>query len=311
MTHKRETKIKSNYDDLELGVTVMTPDPAQPPKGILQIVHGMAEHRRRYEDFMRYVARQGYVVVIHDHRGHGDSIRSDDDLGYFYQGGATAMIEDAHQVTQYIKAEYPGLPLVLLGHSMGSLVARCYMKKYDFEVNGLVVCGSPSRNLAVRAGRMLVRLLTIVKGERHRSKLVSDLLNRNFSQRFPNEGSENAWIVSDPAVVAAYDADEKSGFTFTLNGYEALLSLSLMTYSRKGWERQNLAAPILFIAGADDPCIISAQDFAKAVDFMREVGYADVKSKLYSEMRHEILNEKGKQQVWEDVVKFCAHARRK
>lgn len=303
MVQKLETKIKSNADGLELGVTIMVSD--QAPRGILQVVHGMAEHRKRYEDFMRYVAEQGYVVVIHDHRGHGESIAKEDDLGYFYQNGAQAMVEDIHQVTEYIKEKYPELPLVLLGHSMGSLAVRCYMKKYDNEVNGLVVCGSPSRNLAVRIGRALVRLLMIFKGDHYHSKFVSNLFNRNFSKRFSNEGSENAWIVSDPAVVAAYDADEKSGFMFTLNGYEALLTLSLATYSKKGWEKQNLGVPIFFIAGADDPCIISAKDFTKAVDFMRKVGYKDVKSKLYPGMRHEILNEKGKQQVWEDVVKFC------
>ncbi len=303
MVQKLDMKITSNADGLELGVTIIVPERA--PRGILQVVHGMAEHRRRYEDFMRYVAEQGYVVVIHDHRGHGDSIAKAEDLGYFYRNGAEALVEDVHQVTGLIKAKYPNLPLVLLGHSMGSLAVRCYMKKYDYEVSGLIVCGSPSRNLAVRMGRALVRLLTIFKGGHYHSKMVSNLFNRNFSKRFPNEGSENAWIVSDPAVVAAYDADEKSGFTFTLNGYEALLSLSLATYSKRGWMRQNLAAPIFFIAGAEDPCIISVKDFTKAVDFMRKIGYTDVKSKLYPGMRHEILNERAKQQVWADVAEFC------
>lgn len=300
MTQNSETTLISNHDGLALGVTIIAPDAK--PRGILQIVHGMAEHRRRYYDFMKFCAEQGFVVVIHDHRGHGDSIKDSGDLGYFYEDGARGMIDDAHQVTEYIKSKYPGLPLTLLGHSMGSLVVRCYLKQYDQDIDQLVVCGSPSKNLAVRAGRVLVRAMMAFRGGHYRSKFITNLFNRNFSKRFPDEGSENAWIVSDPAVVAAYDADEKSGFAFTLNGYEALLTLSLNTYSKKNWQLHHPDLPILFIAGAEDPCIISHKDFYKAVDFLRKVGYKDVKSKLYPGMRHEILNEKDKQLVWNDVV---------
>lgn len=302
MTQRTETTIKSNHDGLELGLTIIRPD--QPPRSILQIVHGMAEHRRRYYDFMEFCAKQGLVTIIHDHRGHGDSIQNHQDIGYFYHNGAQGMINDVHQVTEYIRTQYPDLPLTLLGHSMGSLVVRCYLKQYDQDIDRLIVCGSPSKNLAVRAGRALVRTLKLFRGDHYRSNLVSNLFNRNFSKRFPNEGSINSWIVSDPAVVAAYDADEKSGFNFTLNGYENLLTLSLMTYSKHGWQLHHPDLPILFIAGADDPCIISHKDFQKAVSFMNKVGYRDVESKLYPGMRHEILNERDKQLVWDDVTSW-------
>lgn len=301
MIERKELKLTSQHDRLELGVTIIAPEQ---PRGILQIVHGMAEHRRRYYDFMEYCAERGFVTIIHDHRGHGDSLKDSDDLGYFYENGAQGMIEDVHQITEYIRAMYPTLPLTLLGHSMGSLVVRCSLKQYDQAIDKLIVCGSPSKNLAVRAGRALVRAMTKVKGGHFRSKFVGNLLNRNFSKRFPNEGSENAWIVSDPAVVAAYDADAKSGFIFTLNGYETLLTLSLETYSKKGWQVQHPELPIFFIAGAEDPCIISQKDFDKAVNFLRERGYEQVQSKLYPGMRHEILNEKGKLEVWQDVVEW-------
>ncbi len=302
MVTRQEFRITSNHDSLDLGVSLFIPEH---PQAILQIVHGMAEHRFRYYDFMEFCAAQGFVIIIHDHRGHGDSVKSSQDLGYFYEHGVDGVVADVHQITEYIKSQYPGLPLTLLGHSMGSLIARCYAKQYDYELNRLIICGSPSKNLAARAGRALVRAIKLFRGDRYRSRLVSNLFNRNFSKRFPNEGSENSWIVSDPAVVAAYDADPKSGFNFTLNGYEALLSLSLETYRKKGWQLQNPTLPILFIAGSDDPCIISHRDFAKAVNFMRKVGYTDVRSRLYPGMRHEILNEIGKQDVWQDVVDFA------
>ncbi len=299
MIQKLETTLKSQHDGLVLGVTVFVP--AGQPRGILQIVHGMAEHRRRYYDFMTFCAQQGLIAVIHDHRGHGDSIQNGQDLGFFYQDGATGMIEDTHQITEYIRAQYPELPLVLLGHSMGSLVVRCYMKQYDRDVDGLIVCGSPSKRIGARAGRLLVRTMKLFRGEHHRSKFVSDMMNNMLAKPFLSEGSVNAWIASDPAVVAAFDADPKSGFTFTLNGYEALMTLSIATYSSRGWHVQQPNVPIIYIAGEQDPCIINVKDFQKAVNFMRSRGYHRVESKLYPGMRHEILNEKGKQQVWQDV----------
>lgn len=300
MIQKIETMLKSKHDGLALGVTIFVP--RSKPRGILQLVHGMAEHRRRYYDFMEFCARQGLIVAIHDHRGHGDSIQDPNDLGFFYKEGAKGMISDAHQVTEYLKSEYPGLKLTLLGHSMGSLVVRCYMKQYDQAVDGLIVCGSPSKQVGARAGRLLVRAMKLFLGGHYRSKLVSNALNDRLAKRFLSEGSVNAWIASDPAVVAAFDADEKSGFIFTLNGYEALMTLSIDTYNPKGWQVQHPDVPIFYIAGEEDPCIISIKDFQKAVNFMRGRGYYNIKSKLYPNLRHEILNEKGKQKVWDDVL---------
>lgn len=299
MIKRQEFTIKSNHDNLDLGVTMIVPEH---PRGLLQIVHGMAEHRRRYYDFMEYCAEQGLAVIIHDHRGHGDSIKAENDLGYFYEDGARGMIDDAHQVTEYFKNQFPGLPLTLLGHSMGSLVVRCCMKTYDADVDGLIVCGSPSKRFGVGAGKLLVRLLQLVQGDRHRSKFVSNTFNNLLAKKYLHEGSVNSWIASDPAVVAAYDADKRNGFTFTLNGYENLFTLSAETYSPKGWQMHHPDLPIFFIAGADDPCIIGPQDFQKAVNFMRTRGYQNVSDKLYPGLRHEILNERGKQEVWNDVV---------
>lgn len=296
-----ETIIKSQHDGLELGILLRVPEQ---PKGIIQLVHGMAEHKERYIPFMEYLAGQGYVVIIHDHRGHGASRRAEDDYGYFGENGVQGLIDDAHQVTQYVRERFPELPLVLLGHSMGSLVVRCYMKQYDLSVDGLIVCGSPSKRLGAGAGVAVVKLLKALKGERHRSDLVNKMAFGGYNKRFKDAVSPNAWIVSDPAVVAAYDADPRDGFVFTLNGFEVLFSLIKKTYSPKGWRMQNPKVPIWFIAGEDDPCIMSAKKFGQAVEFMRARGYQDVKSKLYPGMRHEILNEIGKEAVWKDINDF-------
>lgn len=296
---QEEFTIKSRHDKLELGVSLRIPEH---PRGILQIVHGMAEHRERYYDFMNYCAKHNLIVMIHDHRGHGASAKIESDYGYFGKDGVNGLISDVYQITGYLRQRFPELPLTLFGHSMGSLIVRCYMQTHDADVDGLIVCGSPSKRLGAGAGKLLAEFLQIFRGERYRSNFINSLAFGNYSKKFPGSKSPNSWIVSDPAVVEAYDADSRDGFVFTLNGFATLFNLIKHTYRKSGWQMQNPSAPIFFVAGADDPCIISAQDFAKAVNFMRTRGYRDVESKLYPRMRHEILNEIGKEEVWADVV---------
>jgi len=311
----KEFTLKSQHDSLALGVSLRIPEY---PVGILQLVHGMSEHRERYHAFMDYCAKRGFVVIIHDHRGHGASVKSTADYGYFYANGARGIVDDVHQITLYVRERFPDLPLTLLGHSMGSLIVRCYTKKYDADINRLIVCGSPSKRFGAGAGLLAVKLLQILKGERHRSPLVQKLsfsgYNEKSAQLARQNGetvsltehypSPNSWVVSDPEIVAAYDADTRDGFTFTLNGFATLFRLMHEAYNKSGWQVTQPDLPIFFIAGANDPCIISAKDFDKAVDFMRHRGYHNVKSKLYPGMRHEILNERHKLQVWQDVLDF-------
>ena len=126
MGAKYEAYIESEADGLDISVLAVVPDET-PYKGILQLVHGMSEYKERYLPFMEYMAKKGYVCVIHDHRGHGKSVRSKEDLGYMYGGGADAMLQDIHTVNCLIKDHFPGIPLILFGHSMGSLAVRAYL----------------------------------------------------------------------------------------------------------------------------------------------------------------------------------------
>lgn len=298
---REELTIKSNYDGLKLGVSIRTPEK---PIGIIQLVHGMAEHRERYHDFMEYCASAGFVTIIHDHRGHGDSAASSQNYGYFGPDGADTIVEDVHQLTEFIRDRHPGLPLTLFGHSMGSLVVRCYLKKYDRDLDALIVCGSPSKRFGSELGVATAKFLQLFQGDHHRSNFVNNLAFGDYNKKFTDATSPNSWIVSDPAVVAAYDADEKSGFTFTLNGFATLFTLMNRAYSKQGWLVERPDLPVFFVAGADDPCIIDARHFHSAVSFLRSRGYHHVTSKLYPHMRHEILNEPGKSEVYSDLLTF-------
>lgn len=298
---REEFTIKSTHDGLDLGVSLRVP---KEPRGILQLVHGMAEHRERYHDFMDYCAEHGFIVLIHDHRGHGASVESESDYGYFGENGLEGIISDVHQMTEYLKKRFPGLPLILFGHSMGSLIVRCYVQEYDADIEGLIVCGSPSKRVGSGAGKLVAEVLQLFRGDHHRSNFINRLAFGGYNKRFTDIASPNSWIVSDPAVVEAYDADSRDGFVFTLNGFVVLFGLIQRAYRKKGWKMQNPALPIFFIAGADDPCIISRQDFLKAVNFMRERGYKNIQHRLYPGMRHEILNEIGKEAVWSDIISW-------
>ena len=145
MSIKYEGSFLSEADALEISVLCLMPEAGVHPRAIVQLVHGMSEYKERYIPFMEYLTSKGYISVIHDHRGHGKSVKDEADLGYFYDNSGKAIIEDVHQVTTWMKERYgKELPYHLFGHSMGSLVVRCYLKKYDNELDSLIVCGSPS-----------------------------------------------------------------------------------------------------------------------------------------------------------------------
>lgn len=295
-----QTVIKSPCDQLPLSVLAIHPDHPEKAAGIVQLVHGMAEHKERYIGFMEFLAAHGYISVIHDHRGHGKSVRRTSDLGYFYGAGADGLIEDTAAVTRYIKDERSDLPVFLIGHSMGSLAVRAYTKRYDDQISGLIVIGSPSKKSGVRAGLLLAKLIRLLRGGRH----VSLLMDRIASPRAKDSGSPSkaSWICSEEAVVYAYDMDALCGFTFTVDGFIGLIQLMIDTYDKKGWQMKKASLPVHFASGAEDICLINENHLKASVDFMKKVGYQNVTSQLYGGLRHEILNERDKELVFQDLL---------
>lgn len=290
----------SQADGLRISVLACVPD-REPYRGIVQLVHGMSEHKERYLPFMEYLGEHGYITVIHDHRGHGKSVQKQEDLGYMYGGGAEAMLQDIHTVNRRIREKFPDLPLILFGHSMGSLAVRAYAADHDNCIDMLIVCGSPSNNPARGFGVVVAKAEKLILGGRHKSKLLEMLSFGSFAARFPKEHDREAWICSDETVRKEYHESELCGFTFTDDAYLALFALMKKAYDIKNWKCTNRKMPVLFLSGAEDPCIGNVRKFAKAVQAMRSAGYLDVKGKLYPGMRHEILNERDKYQVYHDI----------
>lgn len=297
-----KVKISSKRDGLLLELLVG--HPAAPAAGVVQILHGMCEHKERYIPFMEYLNSHGLVAVIHDHRGHGKSVRSRYDLGYMYGQGGEGLVEDARCVTSYIRHRFAGLPLVLFGHSMGSLAARAYCKRYDKDLKGLILCGQPARNPALPLGILTAETLKLVRGEHFRSRLLEMMTFGPFAAKFWREGRKFAWICSRKEVAAEYEDSPLCGFNFTVDGYLALFGLMKEAYSRKNWNCSSPHVPVLFTGGEEDPCMGSRRKFARTVMSFREAGYDRIYCRRYPGMRHEILNETERMKVYRDICRF-------
>ena len=311
MIRKTEYTHVSGTDGLELSVLRIEPDSAADVCGIVQLVHGMSEYKERYADFMTYLAKKGYICVIHDNRGHGKSVKDPEDLGFMYEGGYEALIEDVHELTleikQYAKelCQDKELTYTLLGHSMGSLIVRCYIRKYDADIDRLCILGCPSQLGGMRPGLAVAEALSLIEGEKSRSSIMDGIVFGAVDiNRFSNEGIENAWLNTDRESVEKYNEDPGCGFKFTLNGYANLIKLSMLTYKKDGFEMNNKELPIRFFSGSDDIFGISRKDIAKAMRLLKHAGYENVRGRIYPGMRHEILNEPKKKYVYRDILKF-------
>lgn len=295
-------EIKSKYDNLKIKGIIVKPE--KEIKGLFFISHGMCEEKSRYYDFMKYLADNEYVAIAYDHRGHGESIKDKDDLGYFYDETGESIVEDLHDVIEHFKRKYPKTKTTLFGHSMGSLVVRNFIAKYDDMIDELIVCGSPSKNKLTWLGLLTAKILKKRKGEKYRSEFLEKLTTGRYDKVFKSEPEKNCWLSRDKHVVKLYNEGELTGFNFTTNGYINLFKLLKNTYKKKNYEVKNKDLKIFFIAGSNDPVIKNKEEWTKSVEFMKTLGYTDVYKKLYKEMRHEILNEIGHQEVYEDILDF-------
>ena len=280
--------LQSNFDNLPLHATVY--EPSGEKKGILQILHGMCEYKERYKEFMEFFAQNGYVVACHDQRGHGDSVLKEEDRGYFYETSGEAIVEDAAQVTRVLKEKYPNLPVILFGPSMGSMVARCYLRGYGNQIDKLIVSGSPSKNPLAGVAIALTKTIAFFRGKRYRSKFLAYVSTGKGNAKFKGE-QKGAWLSKNRENIEEFYTNPKGRFRFTCNGFENLFRLMKQTYNKKGLAPANPALPIHFVSGGDDPVLVNEVEWLKSIEFLREAGFENVSGKLYQGMRHEIHNE--------------------
>lgn len=294
-------KMRSAYDDLDISVMVVRPEGA--PRAVVQVVHGLCGCKERFLPFMEFMANKGVACVAGDHRGHGASVKSVDDLGYMYDGGYRALVDDMRMVTNWAHNEFPDIPLYMVSHSMGSMAARVYVKENDSGIDGLVVCGSPSWNPMSVVGLFLSGLMCRLGMSHMRMGLIQKMTSSVYSRRFASEGYQ-AWTCSDPEERMRLADNPLCNFDLTANGSYNLLSLMRETYNDSPWVVTNPTLPVVFISGEDDPVMVSEKKFHKSAQNLCDRGYVNVTSAIYPAMRHEVLNEIGKEEVWNDILDF-------
>lgn len=294
-------KVISDFDGIDLQGLLYEPNAKK--RGLVLILHGMCEHKGRYESFMKFLCTYGYVAVCYDQRGHGDSVKTKEDRGYFYDRTGEGIVKDVSSVVQYLKTQYPDLPIALFGHSMGSLIARCYLQNYDDTIDKALICGTPKKNKYAGVGIFVARCISMLKGDRYRSKTLTYVSVGKGDKRFKKEG-KSAWLCRNPKLRECYRADEKGQFLFTANGFENLFRLLRQTYKKKAYALKNPDLPIFFLSGEHDPVMDMQEDWADAVNIMPKIGYQNVSGKLYAGMRHDLINDYGYPEVRDDILAF-------
>lgn len=278
----------------------------QKPKAIVQISHGMCEYVGRYEDFAEFMVQNGYAVCGNDHLGHGATAQNEADLGFFGEkDGLQNLLQDLYTMNRKAAERYPGVPLILLGHSMGSFLARLYAAQYPQSISALVLSGTGGKRFGSGFGLALTSLLGAIRGKRYRSAAVTRLVQSGYNKRIKNPQSPNDWISSDTALVAKYNADTHCTFQFTVSAYHTLIS-ALKRCNTAAWAKSIPSAlPVYLFSGDADP----VGDYGKGVRsvylLLKNAGVQDLQIKLYAGGRHEMLNETNKQRAYDDVLQWC------
>ena len=275
------------------------------PRGVVQVIHGMAEHVERYDALARLFASRGFVVCGDDHAGHGASCDPDSYGCLPARGGAEALVADEHTlrrlVTERVGADAPYL---LLGHSLGSYIARVYLAEHGEGLAGVVLSGTGTLPVAVSwAGHALARLTCAVRGEKYRSKLLDGMGVGGYARAVPGPtGCE--WLSHNEKNVATYVADPSCGFMFSAGGYAAVTKLTARACSLAWARRAPYDVPLLFVSGAEDPVGDNGRGVRAAAELARRAGQMHVDVRIYEGMRHEIFNEVDSGRVMADVLSW-------
>lgn len=275
-------------------------------KAILQISHGMQEFIDRYDNFASFLCDHGFLVTGNDHLGHGGSINSEDDWGFFAENdGNRALLDDLYELTKLTKKKYPNVPYFLLGHSMGSFYARQYICEHGDELKGAIIMGTGHQPLpVVKAGMQACKLFALGKGWRYRSKAVEAMAFGSYNKKFEPAETDKEWLTKDRNIINWYINEPRCSYKFTLNGYYNMFMGISRLHDKNLLNRIPKDLPIIFVSGQDDPVGDFGKGVQAAFDSVKEAGCKNVEMKLYPNDRHEILNELDKEIVYDDLYNW-------
>ncbi len=276
------------------------------PRAVLQISHGICEHIGRYDTYARFMARHGFIVVANDHLGHGKSYQEDERRGFFaLEDGWMTVVEDMHLLYQLTHEQFPRLPYFMLGHSMGSFLARTYVIRHQNNLSGVLISGTGQPAAATLIfGIKLTERLMESRGPMHRSNQVTALCFGTYNRHFMPMRTLHDWLSRDELLIDAHIADEMCNFTPTVTMYRDMFSGMRYMSSSHNLDRMQKDLPVLFFSGSMDPVGEEGTGVQRSVISFIEAGCQDISLRMYPGGRHEMLNEINRDEVYDDILRW-------
>lgn len=284
-------------------------DNVESPKGIVQIIHGMAEHGKRYEDFALFLNRQGYIVYADDHRAHGKTAKKVERIGKMKSSDFMRIVQDEIEISEMIKKKYK-LPLYLVGHSFGSFITQRYIIERSDLTEKVVLVGSGSaRRFQSTVMSWLSNVMVWLKGEYYCSPFLEKCVLGSFDKRIPDAKTPYDWVCKNEEVLEKYSQDPFCGAVFSIGYYNGLAINFKKMYTSKFLSKIKSDLPIFIVAGSEDPVGEYGKALERLILLYKKNGIRNVHSKFYEGMRHEILNEQGKREVYNDIHHFLTNTK--
>ncbi len=280
--------------------------PEGEPKAVVQIAHGIAEHIERYAEFMEFLAANGYVAVANDHLGHGKSISEPDQQGFFAEKeGWDYVVADMDRLRDRMKSEYPHIPYIFFGHSMGSFLTRTYLIKHPDKYDAAIISGTGHQSKAlVLSGLAMAKAFVLLYGPKKRGDVLNAVAFGAYNKSFEPARTPYDWLSRDAAVADKYAADPLCGFIPTVSLFRDMMGGIKFITDRKNIDTMSTKQPVYFMSGACDPVGDSGAGVNRAYKAFCDAGLEDVFMRLYPGGRHEMLNELNKQDVYRDILNW-------
>lgn len=275
-------------------------------RGVLQISHGMIDYIERYEGIAEYICAHGFALAGNDHLGHGRTAPTDEDLGFFAERDAIlCLLRDMHQMNRIIRERFPTLPVILMGHSMGSFLSRLYCERYPHTISGHIIHGTGGpHKLLLPFGRALTSTVALFRGKRYRSVFLAKLAFSGYNSRFDKSDGVLAWLTRDTARVNDRLDNKFTNYIFTAEGYNELFRMVSAANSKKWFSAYPKELKTLIVSGDMDP----VGQYGKGVKYVYKhllvSGCTDLTLKLYEGARHELFNETCREECFADILDF-------
>lgn len=277
------------------------------PKAVVMLSHGKSEYLERYESFARFLCDNGIALCGNDHIGHGRSVSNENMYGYFgKERGYINMVRDLHRMRRVVDKKFPNIPRILMGHSMGSFLARIYLAKYPRDKwNAAVIMGTAGSMPGSPVFSKMINVLEKLKGSEEQQDSAEKLFAKIYGLRVEDKRTPNDWLSRDPENVDRFNADPLCQHSFTMAGFRDLMSAMLFCNSSPVIENTPTDIPIIFMSGSMDPIGEHGKGVRKAIRMYEDHG-CNVKVHIYKDARHELLFEINRDEVMSDILEFIS-----